>query len=215
MGRRRRVWKFVKYFVLLASQFSDQNRFFLLLCKPVLTEFVQTFPFFNSKVDYLPNSPHLWVVHLLQAPGAAPSPPGTDAGVSRCAPRPSADGEGDVPGRFSLPLALFPPCASALLEPRRRRKGENTELPVCVPRGARPAVRPWLGQGRFWRAERGVRALWEALAGLPGRRGRTWAHPLDLHLTLKAQSRKRARVRKGHVFRYDFFFSQCFWCPCL
>jgi len=51
MWRRRRVRKFVKYFVLLASQFSDQNRFCLFRCEPALTESVQMihFPFFNSK----------------------------------------------------------------------------------------------------------------------------------------------------------------------
>lgn len=158
MGRRKRVRKFVKYFVLLASQFSDQNRFCLHLCESVLTGFVQTFPFFNSKTDYPQNSPHLQVLHLLQASGAAPSSLGTHAGVSRCAPQPSAngegDGEGDVPGRFSLPFAFFPPCANTFPESRRRWKWRKTELPGCVPRGSRPAARLCLGEGRFCRAER-------------------------------------------------------------
>lgn len=49
-----------------------------------------------------------------------------------------------------------------------------------------------------------------ALRGDPGQcqaAGRTWAHPLDLLLTLKEQSQKWARVRRGHILLTLFFFS--------
>lgn len=169
------------------------------------------FPFFNCKMDYPQNSARPWAVLLLQASGAPPTSLGIDAGVSHCAcwPRSWAQA-GRVTGRVAFLAAS--PCSLHFFHhvqthSRSHRESEKGRKQSCL--GASLAGRaPFAGQGQVSQGQVvelklcGALALREAPAVVPGCRGWTWAHSLDLQLTLKDQSQKWVRFRTGHIYYY-------------